>query len=349
MPEATRANKSLRSRLLRTALVVALSIAIWTFAEARSLTTATRTVTLALTAPAGSTFIVWNESDKARRVTVSLRLEGSRAALDRAAQRLDEPVDLLIGDGLPARVGPHSVSLRDALRDHGVFDRLAVSLVDVTPQTIGVYVDEVVEQTITVRVQALGVALERAPVATPAAVTVSGPASILLDAPFDVLEAAVPAQQLAQLRSGSATEIPGLAINIPAPWRPDLVRVSPTSVSATIALRDTIESLALASVPVMVRLSPTQLRQWRVRVAPENAYLRDVVVSGPGEAIEAIRSGRQRVVATLQLEGLELVAGTAEFQAELSGGGASVRFEVGDRGVPVEVTAADPDDADEAG
>lgn len=349
MPETPRTRKSLRSRLIRTALVVALSIAIWTFAEARSLTTVTRTVTLVLAGPSGSPLMAWTEPEMARRVTVSMRIEGSRAALDRAAQRLAEPVELLIGDGLPARVGEESVSLRDALRNHGVFDRLAVSLVDVTPQTIEVRVDELVRQTINVRVQALGVALERAPVASPTSVTVSGPATILARASFDVLEAPVPAEQLSQLRGGSTTEIPGLAITIPAPWRTDLVRVNPTTVTASIALRDTIESLTLSSVPVMVRLSPTQLRQWRVRLAPENAYLRDVLVRGPSEAIEAIRAGRARVVATLQLESEELAVGPAEFQAELSGGAAGVQFEVGDRAVPVEVSAVEPDGGGEAG
>ena len=338
MADRARKEVSVRSRLLRMLLVVALSIAVWTFAEARSLTVATQTVTLVLNAPTGSDMTAWVESTNVRRETVSLRLEGSRAALQRAGQRLGEPVELLVGESLPAQPGSSTVSLRDALRAHRVFDRLAVSLVDAQPATLDVVVDEVVRQSIPVRVRADGVALERPPVADPTSVSVTGPASILNTASFDVLEAVVPPEELAELSAGSTAQLSGLSITIPAPWRSELVRVNPTSVAATIVLRDTIESLTLSSVPVMVRLSPTQLRQWSVRIAPENAYLRDVVVRGPSEAIEAIRAGRQRVVATLQLESVELSAGEAEFRAVLSGDAGGLRFEVADSVVAVVIS-----------
>ena len=339
MADRASGEQSLRSVLLRMLLVVALSIAVWTFAEARSLTNETQTVTLVLAAPAGAELTAWIDSNKLRRETVSVRLEGSRAALQRAAQRLREPVELLIGESLAAQPGDRTVNLRDVLRDHRVFDRLAVSLVEVTPGTIDVHVDEVVQETIPIRVRADSVALERPPVADPPSVTVTGPASILRDASFDVLEAVAPADELAELVSGSTAQFPGLTVVVPAPWRNELVRVSPITVTATISLRDTIESLPLSSVPVMVRLSPTQLRQWSVRIAPENAYLRDVEVRGPREAVEAIRSGRQRVVATIQLESVELSVGEAEFQAVVSSDVSGLTFVVADTAVPVIISA----------
>lgn len=349
MLSAVRRNATLRSRLLRIALVVALSIAVWTFAEARSLTLATRTVTLVLTAPAGSTLTAWSEPDTTRRVTVSLQLQGSRAALDRAEQRLSEPVELVIGDGLPASVGRESVSLRDALRDHSAFDRLAVSLVDVTPQSIEVRIDEMVEKTVNVNVVASGADFDSPPIAEPAAITVTGPASILNATVVESLDATVSSSQRALLRDGSTTEVPSIPVSIPDAWQSELVRVSPTSVKATIALRSTIESHEVPSVPVMVRLSPTQMQQWRVRVAPEDGYLRDVIVSGPAQAIEAIIAGRQRVVATLQLESVELTAGPAVFEAVLSGQARGLDFVVADTSVPVEVTAIEPEAAADPG
>lgn len=332
----------LRGRVLRLLLVAALSVAIWTFAEARSLTSATRTVTLVLSAPAGSPLTAWHDPDRARRVTVTLRLEGSRAALDRAGQRLAEPVELLVGEGLPTTVGRGPVPLREALRGHRAFDRLAVTLVDTTPASIDVMVDELVERSIPVRVAVPGLALERPVEVTPATVTVTGPATIVNTAPFDSLEAIIEPGRLVPLRAGTTSALQGLSLAIPAPWRTDLVRLSPLTVSATIALRDTIVSHTLSSVPVMVRLSPTQLRLWRVRIAPEEAYLRDVVVRGPGEAIEAIKSGRHRVVATLLLEGEELAAGPAEYAAVLSAPVEGLGFEVADTRVPVEVSAIEP-------
>lgn len=338
MLSAARRKTTLRSRLLRTALVIALSIAVWTFAEARSLTLATRTVTLVLTAPAGSTLTAWTEPEMTRRVTVSLQLQGSRAALDRAEQRLSEPVELLIGDGLPASVGREAVSLRDELRDHNVFDRLAVSLVDVTPQTIDVRIDEMIEKAVNVNIVASGADFDSPPIVEPATITVTGPASILNATTVDSLDATVSSSQRGLLRDGSTTEVPGIPVTIPEAWQSELVRVSPTSVKATIALRSTIESHEIPSVPVMVRLSPTQMQQWRVLIAPEDGYLRDVTVSGPAQAIEAIIAGRQRVVATLQLESVELTAGPAVFEAVLSGQAQGLDFQVSDKSVPVQVS-----------
>ncbi|MFI4916240.1 MAG: hypothetical protein ACIAS6_07025 [Phycisphaerales bacterium JB060] len=340
---------SLRSRLFRMLLVVALSVAIWTFAEARSLTAGSRTATLVLTAPSGSALTAWTEPDRGRRVTVTLRLEGSRTALQRAGQRFEEPVELLIGESLSAQLGLQTVSLRDTLRDHGVFDRLAVSLVSVTPPTIDVRVDEMVERSVPIRVLAPEAELDQRPVADPATARVVGPASILERTIFDSLEARVPQDEIDAIRGGSTAEVPNVPLTIPAPWRNELVRVEPASVTATLALRDTIESHTQSSVPVMIRLSPTQLRQWQVRVAPEDAYLRDVRITGPSEAVQAIATGRSRVIATLRLESIELAPGLAEFPAQLSGEVAGLSFEVADNSVPVEVSALEPEQADDPG
>ncbi|OAB60768.1 hypothetical protein AY599_21660 [Leptolyngbya valderiana BDU 20041] len=343
MAESAPRDVTLRARILRLVLVVVLSIAIWTFAEARSLTSATRTVTLVLTAPTGSPLTAWADPEQARRVTVALRLEGSRAALQRAGQRFDQPIELLIGDGLSAETGRQTVSLRDTLRDHAVFDRLAVSLVSVSPPSIDVRVDELVQRSVPIRVLAPGAELNGPPVAEPATATVTGPSSMLGGAGLDTLEATVPQDDIESIGSGSTARVPNVPLTIPEPWRSDLVRVEPATVTATLALRDTIESHTLSSVPVMIRLSPTQLRQWSVRIAPEEAYLRDVRVSGPSEAVQAIAGGRARVVATLFLEGVELSPGSAEFAARLSGEVEGLQFEVADNNVPVQVTAVEPE------
>lgn len=349
MAKRGKSKRSWKGSVLRTALVAALSIAIWTFAEARSLTTSSRTVTLAFAAPAGLDRTAWVEPERDQRITATVRLEGSRAALQRIEQRFASPIELLIGDALSSQPGVTPLSLREALRNHPVFDRAAVSLLEVSPPTIEVRVDEVISTQVPVRVRAGGVDLQRPVAAEPASVTVRGPATLIRGVAFDVLEAPVPGEEVEGLTPGSTTELSSLAITIPAPWRTDLVEISPGSVSATIVLRDTIQTLTLSSVPVMVRLSPTQLQRWSVRVAPEDAYLRDVVVRGPSEAIDAIRQGRQRVVATLWLEGAELVAGQATFEAQLSAEASGLRFEVADRSVPIEVIAIDGDGGQDGG
>lgn len=334
---------TIRSRILRLVLVVLLSAAIWTFAEARSLTTNTRTVTLVLVAPAGSQLTGWIEPEQTRRTAVTLRLEGSRAALQRAGQRFEEPIELLIGDGISSSVGRQTISLRDTLRDHAVFDRLAVGLEDATPPTLDVRVDELIERSVPIRVLAPGAELERPPVADPASATVTGPASLLAGTDVESLEATVPQEELDAIAGGSTAQISNMQLVIPEDWQSELVLVEPESVTATLALRDTIETHTMSSVPVTIRLSPTQLRQWSVRIAPEDSYLRDVRISGPSEAVRAIAEGRSRVVATLHLEGEELVEGSAEFEARLSGEVEGLTFVVDDPRVPVQVTGIEPE------
>ena len=126
-------------------------------------------------------------------------------------------------------------------------------------------------------------------------------------------------------------------MNIPSPWRTELVQISPLNVDATVTLRDTIESHVIPSVPVMVRLSTTQITRWTVNVAPEDAYLRDVEVRGPSELVQAVAEGRQRVVATLELEGIDLLPGEQTFEAVVSAGVEGLTFVVADSSVPVEV------------
>ncbi|MGD1917112.1 MAG: hypothetical protein ACFCBV_13125 [Phycisphaerales bacterium] len=337
MADGTPSKLGWKSSVLRMAMVVALSIAIWAFAEARSLATETRTATIVLGAPAGLDMTAWVAGDNVPRTTVTMRLEGSRAALTQASQRLREPVLLQIGASLPTEVGPATVNLREALRDHRVFDRLAVSLVDVTPPTIAVVVDNVVREEIPVRVRTGGAPLEGLPIVEPATVSVVGPATIVQGVAFDTLQAPVSTEALDQLESGSTTRFPGLTVNIPSPWRTELVQISPLNVDATVTLRDTIESHVIPRVPVMVRLSTTQITRWTVNVAPEDAYLRDVEVRGPSELVQAVAEGRQRVVATLELEGIDLLPGEQTFEAVVSAGVEGLTFVVADSSVPVEV------------
>ena len=112
MADGTPSKLGWKSSVLRMAMVVALSIAIWAFAEARSLATETRTATIVLGAPAGLDMTAWVAGDNVPRTTVTMRLEGSRAALTQASQRLREPVLLQIGASLPTEVGPATVNLR---------------------------------------------------------------------------------------------------------------------------------------------------------------------------------------------------------------------------------------------
>ncbi|MEO1008973.1 MAG: hypothetical protein AAFX79_10415 [Planctomycetota bacterium] len=341
-----------RASIIRAIIVVGLSVVLWTFAEARSLTTVSRTVTLRLAAPPGSALDAWVPENDSRTATVTLRMEGSRAALGRMAQRLGEPIELVVGDDLVADVGRNPLVLRDVLRDHAVFARSAVGVLEVTPPSLEVEVDEIEERTLPVEVLVSDVELAVPPAATPSVVRVRGPRSRLAGPGVATITTQVEGGRVGSIRGGGRVELAELPLQIPSQWQSELISIEPTAIDATLTLRDTIESYEIPSVPVLVRLSSSQLEQWAVRIEPADAYLRNVTIRGPSELVAAVREGQLPVAAYLPLEQVELVEGPAEFTARFDdwtrGRGSDLEFLTDDWTVPVVVepaprTAPDPE------
>ncbi|KAA0214669.1 MAG: hypothetical protein EDM82_09520 [Cyanobacteria bacterium CYA] len=85
-------------------------------------------------------------------------------------------------------------------------------------------------------------------------------------------------------------------------------RQSRTQVAVTLTLRSRTETEVLPTVPVQVRVAPTELSRFDISIPEEDRFLHDVTVRGPSTAIERMRNDptlRPVAVIALTFEELE--------------------------------------------
>ncbi len=247
--------------------------------------------------------------------TVSVRLEGSTAKVDALAAALRKEIRLEPGSaGIPAEPSPHAtVQLQAALSESPVVRNSGVIIAETDPSTVVVAVDGLVTRECTVRVELPpGQAVDGAPEATPATVKLRCPASVALP-PELQLTARVDAAALAGLPEGRRTTLANIPIELPESLRgadPSSVHFSPPQVSIALNLRSRTSAIVLPTIPVHVRLAPTELAIWDIQIAPESRLLTDVAVSGPADLIDQLRTEKLRPVAyvALSFEDLERAA-----------------------------------------
>ena len=92
----------------------------------------------------------------------------------------------------------------------------------------------------------------------------------------------------------------------------DLEDLDGFEVLARLKLVSADSTLLVPSIPVQIAGPPTDLDQYLVTIDPAAAFLRDVTLRGPAEAIASIAEGRMSVIAFLHLTSDELAQGITE-------------------------------------
>lgn len=344
-----RATGERRPRLARDlkiyGLVTLVAILIWVFAEGESLQRQTRRVDLSLRGDAAPTRLVRVQSGETDwRGQVNLSLEGTTAALAGIDDELRRAIAIEPGmEGFPPDPGEQVVDLRAVLRAHEAFRNRGVTIARVEPPTITVYVYELVERTVPVRVEVPEGEADGQPVPSveTARVRLSREADAALTG-TPTLVARLTSTDLAALTPGRAQQVRGVPL-VPGPALVgvDPLLIAPQRVDVTITLRTRTDSIVLPNVPVHLRLGPLEQARWIVEIAPEDQALRDVRVTGPAEFIAQLRSGQRTLIAFVPLSFEELERGIAAKQAEFADLPTTVRFEAGDREVRLNIRARD--------
>src|SRR5207248_10157585 len=143
-----------------------------------------------------------------------------------------------------------------------------------------------------------GQLLEGAPEPIPAALKLRVPESLASRTGDDLeLTARIDRQSLANLPEGRRVVINNVPVELPE-WLRGVegVRVQPATVSVAVTLRSRVASAVLPTVPVHIRLAPTETGMWDIQVPPESRLLTDVTVTGPSEDVEQIRSGKLKPI-----------------------------------------------------
>jgi hypothetical protein len=130
--------------------------------------------------------------------------------------------------------------------------------------------------------------------------------------------ATVSEQDLRKLRAEEVQSV-GATIRLPsecAGIEPMVVETE--RVTVTLRLRRTVDTLEIATVPVWFSLPPNEDRgQWVVEL--RDKFITQVVLSGPSEQLERVRSGQWSVKAMIELSSEDLVKGVPSKQATFPG------------------------------
>jgi hypothetical protein len=121
------------------------------------------------------------------------------------------------------------------------------------------------------------------------------------------IEAFVPTDRTASLQPGRGHTL-DVALRVPEVLQSQrrLIRIEPERTRVTFTLVSNSSVATLRLVPVQIAGPPADLEQYLVDVDAEDAFLRDVELSGPTDAIRAIESGSTPVFAFVHLSADDL-------------------------------------------
>ncbi len=302
------------ARLKSFGLIALITALIWLLAESESLRVDKVPVRLSFRTDVDSPSMIRVEPGQDFNGTVSVRVEGSTSRVESLVAALRKEQHVLAGmPGIPAEPTQHAtVQLQTVIAGLPIVRDSGVVIAEVDPPTVVLSIDNLATRDCPVRVELpAGQALDGTPEPTPSTVSLRYAASITLPADLTLI-ARVDPQTLAGLSEGRRTTLSGVTVELPEALRSGdgAARITPPQVTVALTLRSRTSSVTLSTVPVHVRLAPTELAIWDIQVAPGSQLLTDVAVSGPADLIEQLRTEKIKPIAyvALSFEDLERAA-----------------------------------------
>ena len=289
------------NRISTGAIAAVASLLIWTWAAEKTRESATVTGAVRIVSGEGQALAAEPDTP----IPVTVQLKGSRGSLQRVADLIEGGAELKLGrGGVPATPGTFSVDLAAAIAALPELSRSDVSVESTRPDLLEVSLSKLVTQAMKITpVFPSGQVSGEATVDPPEA-TVTLPATLAERAALLRLEAPVDVRPLEPGRRYSRP----VRLRLPEALqtKEGQVRVTPEEVTVTFTLRAKNSTTTVTSVPVQVAGPPTELAACEVQLDPGNEFLRNVTLTGPGDAISQIESGRFRVAAVVHLSADDL-------------------------------------------
>jgi hypothetical protein len=306
------------SSLIATTLIAAL---IWFVAEGQTLSEVPVELTVALAGQdKGDGAMIVRPVDGAGLADgVTVHLTGSNSRVDALRDELGTRVLLTVGQELPSTPGPHSIDLRDALRELPMFRGSGVTISSVVPERLDIEVDRLETAMLTLRPE-IGAELDTASTMEPSEVTLTGPASLVqrwLAEPDTSIPVRVNGDRLSGLTPGITHQIT-VPIELPPMLKGQwATRLTPPQTTVSLRLRSRTSSFTVRELPIRVLLPPEAFARWIVELPEQSAMLRDVVFTGPEASIERISNGAARPGAVIELSLTELEQGVGSKPARI--------------------------------
>lgn len=308
---------SILSSVKTFSLIAFITVLVWLLAEAESLRTDKVQVRVAFRSGSDAT-LVRAEPGQDFNGTVTIRLEGPTARVDALASALNKKEIVLEpgSEGVPAGPGHPTVALSTALRALPAIRDSGVSVVDTDPPTASIWVENLVVREAKVRIDLPdGQSLETVPEPSPATVRVRLPENVLQSLPQELtVPVPIDPDALKSLPEGVRSSVKA-AVELPESLRNlEGVKVTPATIDVKLTLRAKTAMLTIPTVPVHLRLAPTEIGLWDIQVPENSRQLTDVVVSGPSDRIAEIKSGAAKPIAFVPLSFEELEKAAASGQ-----------------------------------
>lgn len=269
-------------------LVTMVTLLIWVWAEAESLSTvevAPRVELSGLGTNVAPTVIEpgWTGS-------VRVRVRGSTAAVGAVQTRLASGLRLTPGiGGVPATPGEHTLVVADVLRQHPDLSRLGVNFIDVQPVAMAIRIDELASRVVDVHAVIPGLELAGEPTVIPPQVTVRVSKDAMTMLPAVLSASATPDLNAYVGLVGDGPHTVPARVSVPnlPPWIGPAT-LEPSQVQVTFTRRSKIDTLSVPQAPVWVILPPGEAERWNA--TPTITVVDDVSVTGPRELVEQLRA-----------------------------------------------------------
>ncbi|GMV27563.1 MAG: hypothetical protein AMXMBFR58_35940 [Phycisphaerae bacterium] len=300
---------------VRTFLIVTtITVLIWTFAEAESLTTRTLRTDLDFAIdPQTQRFIEVTEKNSWTG-RVEAVFEGSTASMGELESLLRRGLVVRPGSGsLPSEPGSYDIDLAQILRSIPEIDRLGVSVTKAEPPTVHIAIDTLVTRDVQIVPVVLGAVVDGIVESKPGRAKMTLPRSLADRLPADAtVSATVSADAVEKLVPGRTETVPGVTLRPPAAMNghPRVI-IDPDRADVILKLKARTDVFTMPSVPVHIKIAVGEIGRWEVTVPDEDRFIRDVKISGPSDLVEQVRRGQIKITAVLSLSFDELERGIA--------------------------------------
>ena len=292
-------------------IVTVIAVLVWLYAEGQAVTEQPRQVEVEFVAPAGVDLRVEPAS-----VSVTATFSASASQMRQVEALLRRgPMQVEVRRPEGEATYTETMPLGEVLMRETELGQMGVNIVEVTPAARQVSVEPLVTREAEVRVEVEpGFHVQR-PRVEPRTVELTVPASLA-----DLAQREPVRAPLTELGTFEVDEEQTVEVMLELPevlrarrW----VRMEPRTAQVTFTITRQTETLTLTSVPIRILMSPVMLRRYDVDVADEDLVLHDVVISGPTDVIEQVRSGELAVAAVVEPTVDELEAEVDSLVVEL--------------------------------
>ena len=293
-------------------VVTIITVLVWLYAESESVKPQSLDMDLQFVAPQGRLMAI--EPREAVRVHLVFRCANSvLAEIER--QSRGNPIPIEVKDSSEKQV----FVLRDALAGNPLFKNFGISISEAQPVTVDVIAQK--RESVTLPIEFTSGDLQIGPdlKINPKEAVIQAPSNVAPLLGAEKVQAVVDPSVLARLEVNQEHTLEA-QLRLPARFKDLNLAIVPSAAKITLTLRKQTESYTLPNIPVKIILSATELSRFNVTIDEDQRFLRDLTLTGPSDAIEAIRKDPGKPFAGLQLttEDLEKNAGKEKtFAVEL--------------------------------